>query len=80
MKIFITSIVGKTFTLGVNSSDKIEDIKTKIAKKEGTPIQSKRLILIFGGKHLEDDRTLADYNVQNNSTLHLVMRLRGGKI
>ena len=80
MQIFITTIIGKTFTLEVNSSDKIKDIKTKISKKEGIPNESKRLILIFGGKHLEDDRTLADYNVQNNSTLHLVMRLRGGKI
>ena len=80
MQIFIKALTGKTFTLDVESSDKIEDVKTKIAKKEGLPNHNKRFILIFGGKTLEDDRTLADYNVQKDSTIHLLMRLRGGLI
>ena len=80
MQIFIKALTGKTFTLETQPSDKVEGIKTKIAKKEGIPNHSKRIILIFGGKNLEDDRTFADYNVQKDSTLHLVLRLRGGKL
>ena len=77
MQIFVKTLTGKTITLEVNDTDTIQSVKEKITQREGIPAEQQRLI--FEGKELEPAYTLADYDIQAESVIQLVLRLRGSK-
>ena len=77
-QIYIKTLTGKSIVLEVSPSDKIEDIKEKIREREGIPPDQQRFI--YSGKQIEDGKTIQDYNIKPDSTLHMVLRLRGAKL
>lgn len=78
MQIFVKSISGKTRTIEVTPNETIGSLKQKIQEKEGIAAGEQRLV--YAGKNLEDDKSIADAGIQAESTVHLVLRLRGGCI
>ena len=76
MQVFLRTLTGMTITLDVESTDTIEVLKEKIRDKQGIPIDQQRLI--YSAKQLQDGRTLADYNIKNMASIHLILRMRGG--
>ena len=76
MQIFVKSLTGKIITINVEISSSIFNVKEIISEKEGIPIDQLRII--FSGKQLQDNHTVEYCNIQNESTIHMILHLRGG--
>jgi ubiquitin len=76
MHLFVKTLTGKTITLEVEPDDLIESVKSKLQDKEGVPLDQQKLI--FKGNELQSDTKLYDYNVKNESVIHMVLGLKGG--
>ena len=78
MQIFVKTLTGRTITVIVNPTDTVRNVKEKIKDKDAVPVNEQRLL--YAGKELKDEDTLTDYNIQMESTIHLVLRLPGGSL
>ena len=76
VQIFVEGLDRRQYTIDVSLKDRVESLKNQISNKTGVPVDQQRLI--YGGKQLENGNTLDDYGIQRDSTIHLVLRLRGG--
>lgn len=76
MQVFIKTLTGRTITIIVEETDSIKTVKQKVKDKDGVPVDEQRLL--YGGSELQDKNTLADYCIQSEATIHLVLRLPGG--
>jgi len=75
--LFVKTLAGKSLTItGLHAWSPLYDLKRKVQEKEGVPVQHQRLL--FSGLQMEDDRRLCDYNVLDEATVHLVLKMRGG--
>lgn len=77
MQIFVKTMNGKSIAFEVEAEDTVASLKEKIAEKEGVPTDQQRLV--YNGKQLIDESTLQSYQIEKESTVHLVMRLKGGQ-
>ena len=76
-QVFVRTLQGTSFPLSVSGDDTVLSVKRKIQNKENIPAMEQRLI--YSGKQLDDERTLSDYKIENDATLHLLLRLKGGQ-